>query len=330
MQQDDRHSLIPLASGHSFSGESRTGLITSDNVTPVNPAQAYLLSLNSARSRQTMASFLDIVARMLGAGSLTDCSWGSLRRHHIIGLLELLRDAGRAVATVNTYLSALKGVAREAWMLRLMDVESYQHILAVRQVRGSVLPRGRALRREEIRALFDVCGADRGSAGLRDAALLGIILGCGLRRSEAVALSYEDLLPAERAMRVLGKGNKERLAYVPEGAWQRLYLWTDQVRGEAPGPLFTRIRRHDDVTSDRLTDQAVYHILQVRQRQAGIEKCAPHDLRRTFATAMLDNGEDLITVKDAMGHASVTTTQKYDRRGEERLRSARDRLRLGE
>lgn len=98
------------------------------------------------------------------------------------------------------------------------------------------------------------------------------------------------------------------------------------VRDGTPGPLFTRIRRFDTLTDDRLTDQAVYHILQVRQRQAGIEKCAPHDLRRTFATAMLDNGEDLITIRDAMGHASVTTTQQYDRRGEQRLRAARDRL----
>jgi site-specific recombinase XerD len=330
MQHDDRHSLIPLLPAQSSSGERVTSLITSDNVTPVNPAQAYLLSLNSIRSRQTMASFLDIVAGMLGAGSLADCSWGSLRRHHIIGLLELLRDAGRAVATVNTYLSALKGVAREAWMLRLMDVESYQHILAIRQVHGSVLPRGRALKREEIRALFTVCEADKGSAGPRDAALLAVILGCGLRRSEAVALSYQDLCPDDRALKVLGKGNKERLAYVPAGAWLRLQLWIDQVRGETPGPLFTRIRRHDSVTADRLTDQAVYHILQVRQRQAGLDKCAPHDLRRTFATAMLDNGEDLITVKDAMGHASVTTTQKYDRRGEERLRKARERLNFTE
>lgn len=328
MKHDESHTFNPLTPGHPSSGERLNPLIICDNVTSINPAQAYLLSLNSLRSRQTMASFLDIVARILGAGSLTDCSWGALRRHHIIGLLEMLRDAGRAVSTVNTYLSALKGVAREAWMLKLMDVESYQHILAVRQVRGSVLPRGRALRHEEIRALFNVCAIDRGSAGLRDAALLGIILGCGLRRSEAVALSYEDLFPAERAMRILGKGNKERVAYVPEGAWQRLHFWTDQVRGEAPGALFTRIRRHDDVTSDRLSDQAVYHILQVRQRQAGIDKCAPHDLRRTFATAMLHNGEDLITVRDAMGHASVTTTQKYDRRGEERLRRARDRINL--
>ena len=160
------------------------------------------------------------------------------------------------------------------------------------------------------------------------AAMLAVILGCGLRRSEAVGLDLRDVVTHNRALRVLGKGNKERLAYVPAGAWQRLQIWIDEVRGETPGPLFTRIRRFGDVTLNRLTDQAVYHILQVRQGQAGIGKCSPHDLRRTFATAMLDNGEDLITVKDAMGHASVTTTQQYDRRGEQRLRDARDRLNL--
>jgi len=328
MPPDDNDPILPAQVLPHPAGNPGTALLSGDTVTRVNPARAYLLSLNSVRSRQTMASFLNTVARMLGAGSLEDCSWGALRRHHVLALTEMLRDAGRAVATINTYLSALKGVAGEAWMLKLMDVESYQHIRAVRQVRGSALPRGRALGREEIRRLFAVCEADRGSAGLRDAALLAVILGCGLRRSEAVALSYEDLHDGDRALKVLGKGNKERLAYVPDGAWQRLHVWVDQVRGEAPGPLFPRIRRHDVVTESRLTDQAVYHILQVRQRQAGLEKCAPHDLRRTFATALLDNGEDLITVKDAMGHASVTTTQKYDRRGEERLRRARDNLSL--
>jgi len=326
MQSDDNDHILPAHVLPHPAGNPGTALLSGDTVTRVNPARAYLLSLSSARSRQTMASFLNTVARMLGAGSLEDCSWGALRRHHVLALTEMLRDAGRAVATINTYLSALKGVAGEAWMLKLMDVESYQHIRAVRQVRGSALPRGRALGREEIRRLFAACEADRGSAGLRDAALLAVILGCGLRRSEAVALSYQDLHDGDRALKVLGKGNKERLAYVPDGAWQRLHVWVDQVRGEAPGPLFPRIRRHDVVTESRLTDQAVYHILQVRQRQAGLEKCAPHDLRRTFATALLDNGEDLITVKDAMGHASVTTTQKYDRRGEERLRRARDKI----
>ncbi|MGK3212804.1 MULTISPECIES: tyrosine-type recombinase/integrase [Enterobacter] len=295
---------------------------------PVSPARAYLLSLNSPRSRQTMASFLNIVAGLLGAGSLDACSWGSLRRHHVMAVTELLRDTGRATATVNTYLSALKGVAKEAWMLRLMDVESFQHIRAVRNLRGSRLPRGRALPPEEIRALFGACEADNSSIGIRDAAMLAVILGCGLRRSEAVGLDLSDVVTDEQALRVLGKGNKERLAYMPAGTWQRLQMWIDEVRGEKVGPLFTRIRRFDTLTNDRLTDQTVYHVLQVRQRQAGIAKCAPHDLRRTFATAMLDNGEDLITVKDAMGHASVTTTQQYDLRAHERLRAACEKLNL--
>ncbi|MBF0035724.1 tyrosine-type recombinase/integrase [Citrobacter freundii] len=295
---------------------------------PMDPARAYLLSLNSPRSRQTMASFLGIVARMLGAASTDTCSWGSLRRHHVMAVTELLRDSGRATATINTYLSALKGVAKEAWMMKMMDVESFQHIRAVRNMRGSRLPRGRALPAEEIRQLFAVCEADKSSLGPRDSALLAVLLGCGLRRSEVVGLLLSDVVTKERAVRVLGKGNKERLAYMPAGTWQRLQLWIDQVRGETPGPLFTRIRRFDTLTNDRMTDQAVYHILHIRQTQAKIGKCAPHDLRRTFATAMLDNGEDLITVKDAMGHASVTTTQQYDRRGEARLRIARDRLNL--
>nr|CAC9201140.1 Uncharacterised protein [Escherichia coli] len=71
-----------------------------------------------------------------------------------MAITEMLRDTGRATATINTYLAALKGVAKEAWMLRLMDVDSFQHIRAVRNLRGSRLPRGRALPAAEIRQLL--------------------------------------------------------------------------------------------------------------------------------------------------------------------------------
>ncbi|HHA2288160.1 TPA: tyrosine-type recombinase/integrase [Enterobacter asburiae] len=311
---------LTVAAGHAISH--------ADDKASLNPASAYLISLNSPRSRQTMGSFLRIVANLLGASGIEKCAWGSLRRHHVMAITELLRDSGRSAATVNTYLSALKGVAREAWMLKLMDVESFQHIHAIKNLRGSRLPRGRALSKSEIRRLFLVCEADKSCIGPRDAALLAVILGCGLRRSEAVGLDMSDIVTTDRALRVLGKGNKERLAYMPAGTWQRLQKWIDDARGGSPGPIFTRIRRFDTLTTDRLTDQAVYHILQVRQKLAGIDKCSPHDLRRTFATVMLQNGEDLITVKDAMGHVSIATTQQYDRRGEQRLRAARDKLNL--
>jgi len=115
-----------------------------------------------------------------------------------------------------------------------------------------------------------------------------------------VALSYEDIKPGERALKELSKGNTGRLAYVLAGTLQRLELWADQIRGEALGTLFPRIRQHDVVTENRLTDQAMYHILLVRQLQAGIKKRAPHDFCRTFETPMLDNKEDLSTVKETV------------------------------
>lgn len=306
--------------------QDSTGLALPGDTLPLNPAQAYLIGLASAASRRTMRSCLTILAGMLGAGTLQHCAWGSLRRHHIQGLLELLQIGGRAPATVNTYLSALKGTAREAWMMKQMDTDSYQQILALRAVRGSRLPRGRALAAEEIRALFTCCEQDTSCKGPRDAAMLAVMLGCGLRRAEVIALDTDSVLPEAQALRVRGKGNKERLAFMPAAVWQRVRCWTDTVRGEGAGPLFTRIRAGDDVTLQRLTPQAVYHILGQRRAESGIAGCAPHDLRRTFASMMLENGEDLLTVRDAMGHASVTTTQKYDRRGDTRLREAADKL----
>lgn len=295
-----------------------------------NPAIAYLLSLGSKRSRQTMGSFLNIVAKMIGFQNLRDCAWSSMRRHHILAVLEMLSDSGKAPATINTYLAALKGVALEAWTMKQIDTDSFQHIKQVRSVKGSRLPKGRALERHEIRSLFFTCESDLSSKGVRDAAILGVLLGCGLRRSEIVALDMVDMIYKDRALKVLGKGNKERIAYVPGGAWKRLEKWVEEVRGEHEGPLFPRIRRFDDVTGERMSDQAIYHILETRRVETGLEKFAPHDLRRTFASSMLDNGEDIVTVKDAMGHSSIATTQKYDRRGDERLKRASQRLDLAD
>lgn len=291
-----------------------------------NPAAAYLMSLNSKRSRKTMASVLNNVARMIGQNNLQQCAWPKIRRPHVQGILAMLSDSGKAPATINNYLAAIKGVALEAWTMKLLDTEDYQHIKHVKSVKGSRVTKGRALRMSEIRSLFRTCEDEDTTKGIRDAAMLSLLLGCGLRRSELVALDYHDLIHREQAIKVLGKGNKERIAFVPDSTWERIELWIEEVRGEEPGPLFVRIRKHDDTTRDRMTDQAVYHILETLRRVSGVESFSPHDLRRTFASTLLDNGEDIVTVKDAMGHSSIATTQKYDRRGDDRLRNASKKL----
>lgn len=294
-----------------------------------NPAISYLVSLQAKSSRLCMSSFLNNVARMMGFTTIRDCPWGMLRRHHVQAILKMLSDSAKAPATINNYLAAIKGVALEAWTLKLIDTDSYQHIKQVKSVRGSRLPKGRALDPAEVKQLFFTCESDPSVIGVRDGAILSILIGCGLRRAEAVALNYSDYDRKERSIKVLGKGNKERIAFLPDGAFRRVEVWVEEVRGDVDGPLFARVRRYDDLTYERLSSQAVYHIINTRRVQAGIDQCAPHDLRRTFASAMLENGEDLITVKDAMGHASLTTTQKYDFRGNDRLRDASKRLNIG-
>ncbi|MGC3003702.1 tyrosine-type recombinase/integrase [Streptomyces sp. G35A] len=290
-----------------------------------NPAVVYLLSLPSPLSRKTMTSLLNRVAQLTAETTILRFAWAGMQRHHVQGILALLNAAGLAPATINTYLAALKGVALESWSMKLIDAETYQQIKAVKSVRGSRVVKGRALSQQEFGALYAACEAAPSPAGLRDAAMIALLAGCGLRRAEIVGVDIEHIDMADQSLRVLGKGNKERVAFVPQNVWQRLQRWLAEL-GAASGPAFRRIRREDKVTSERLTSQAVYHILKERQIQAGVKDFTPHDLRRTFASMLLANGEDIITVKDAMGHESVATTQKYDRRGDDRLREASKRL----
>lgn len=277
-----------------------------------------------------MASFLGRIVKITSnspTATLHNFDWAGMRRQHVQAVLALLGSAGLAPSTINTYLAALKGVALEAWALRFIDAETYQQIKAVKSVRGSRLAKGRALSVEEIRSLFQACDARPSFTSLRDAAIIATLAGCGLRRTEITNLSIENIDRTEQSFKILGKGNKERLAFMPHSSWGRLQLWLD-VRGASEGPVFCRIRREQKITGERLSSQAIYYILRERQVQAGLKEFVPHDLRRTFASMLLANGEDIITVKDAMGHESVVTTQKYDKRGSERLRQASQKLRI--
>mgnify|MGYP002779432095 FL=1 len=115
-----------------------------------------------------------------------------------------------------------------------------------------------------------------------------------------------------------GKGNKARLSYISDGARDALAAWLrvrNVVLGES-GPLFVPVFRSSRIVSRRLNDQAVMDILLKRAREAGVRDLSPHDMRRTFISNLLDAGADLVTVQKLAGHANVTTTARYDRRGE--------------
>jgi len=118
-----------------------------------------------------------------------------------------------------------------------------------------------------------------------------------------------------------GKGDKDRLVYLPQGALSYLSKWL-AVRGRQPGALLCPIRKGGEIEYRNMTAQAVLLIVQKRAKDAGVESFSPHDFRRTFCSDLLDAGVDIVTVQKLAGHASPVTTAKYDRRGEETKRKA--------
>jgi site-specific recombinase XerD len=277
-----------------------------------DPVLVYLASLGSAKSRRTMRAALETIAAELGAGSPHAIPWRSLRYPHVAALRARLAER-RAPATVNKVLSALRGVAREAMRLGQLEASEYTKIADVEGVRGSRLPAGRHVELAELRDLFAAC-AKGSAAGARDAALLAVLRVAGLRRAELSALTIEDLDRAAWTVRVLGKGNKERRAYVAQ-ARVELEAWLG-VRGEAAGALFSAVNKGGRPTGKRMAESSVAYVLQRMAARAGVKELSPHDMRRTFVGDLLDAGADIAVVQRLAGHAQVTTTQRYDRRGE--------------
>ena len=243
--------------------------------------------------------------------------WSILDYEKILVLLSDLSDEKKSPATINVYLSALKGVAKEAWRKKLIDVECYQHIKEIRRIKGSRSIKGRALDLDEL----DHCMHQEGVIAMRDAAVIALVYGACLRRHEAANLSLGDLDLQKGTIKVLGKGNKERVNALHNRNLDIIHVWLDE-RGLAPGPLFLRARKGNRLVNEPISGQTIYDIIIRRYKETGLKRLTPHDLRRTFATKLLENGEDVFLVQDLMGHASVETTKNYDRRDEKQKNKA--------
>jgi site-specific recombinase XerD len=292
-----------------------------------NPAAVYLARLGPG-SRRAMRQALDTIASLLTGGQGGDggsLDWSALRYQHTQAVRARLAES-YSPATVNKMLSALRGVLKEAWRLGLMSAEDYQRAADVQVVRNETLPKGRALTAGELAALLAACEADRSPAGARDAAMLSLLYGGGLRRSEIVALDLDDYCPESGALVIRrAKGNKDRTGYATNGAAVALADWLT-VRGNEPGPLFLAVNKGGSIQAHRLTGQAVLYILARRADEASVSNLSPHDMRRTFISHLLDAGADIVTVQKLAGHANVQTTARYDRRGEAQKRRAAELL----
>jgi len=289
-----------------------------------SPAAVYLARL-APGSRRAQAGALAWLAREASGGACgpEDLPWHALRYEHTQALRARLAETF-APATANRHLAALRGVLAEAWQLGRMDAETYHRAAAVRGVKVRRLPAGRALDPEEVRRVFERAARD---GQVRDAALLALLFGAGLRRAEAAALDLADYDAAAGTVRLRhGKGDSERVVPLAAGVAGALAAWLE-LRGDAAGPLLCPVLR-GVVQMRRLSEHAVYLAVRKRASKAGVESFTPHDARRTYITAALDAGADISATAALAGHANVTTTAIYDRRGERAMRRAAELIRL--
>jgi integrase len=289
-----------------------------------SPAAAYLASLSDG-SHRTMRTALNIIGELLGVGEVLNADgqdvrclvvpWATLRYQHTAAIRAALQER-YAPATTNKLLVALRRVLKEARRLGQMNADDYDAAVDLPTIRAERLLRGRVLADGEVASLMRVCADDVTPAGARDAAIIALLRGTGLRRSEVVALDLADYESATGALTIRsGKGEKERLIYAAGGAKAALDDWLI-TRGLAVGPLFYGITKGGRLVVRRLADQAIAVICAARATEAGVAPFTPHDMRRTFISGLLDAGANIATVQRLAGHEDPATTSRYDRRGE--------------
>jgi integrase len=209
-----------------------------------------------------------------------------------------------AASSLNVHMSAIRKLAYEAADNGLIAPELAAGIGRVRGAKRQGIRAGNWLTPAEATALLNA--PERGAAiGCRDRALLGFLLGCGLRRAELVSLDVGHI-----QLRDAGKG--QRLRTVPVPAWVKLLLdsWLQRAGIEA-GPIFRPVNKGGQVLASRISEDTVWKVVRRYGAEIGQPELAPHDARRTCAKLCRAAGGELEQIQLLLGHASVLTTERY-------------------
>lgn len=278
--------------------------------------------------RRGITSLLNRSASILKRGAdAADYPWEQLNYAAVAKVRAALLDDGYAVSSVNMALSALRSVAQTAFNLNSMNAETLARIRSMKRVSGDIQRKGRALDKQEIRALVQAAKQHPQTVRrCRDVAIVLTLCGTGLRAGELVKLERRDYDNGVLIVRQ-GKGRKYREIHVADAVDKAIRAWLKVGADETDRALFSRIQRNGKVASQPLTTTGLTGILEQLQHTSGITRFTPHDMRRTFITRLLEQGVDINTVRQLAGHSDISTTTRYDCRGEAMKVNASKRVR---
>jgi integrase/recombinase XerC len=293
-----------------------------------HPLQVELAGVTE-RWLRALAAQRDLSRNTVAAYRSDLAQFGEWAHEHGVDRLEQIdrRLLRRFVASLSEQGYARRSIARKASAIRslltwavdtgLLDSHPASDLGTPKLDR----PLPKVLRLEEIERLMELPPADD-PVGARDRAILELLYGSGLRVSELCGLDVDDLDMAGRRVRVTGKGRKERQLPIGEAAARALMSYLHDARpellGRASSPdhsLFLNTR------GMRLRRRSVGRIMEKYLGAEGAKIVGPHALRHSFATHLLDNGADLRSVQELLGHENLATTQIYTHVSTERLRA---------
>ena len=223
-----------------------------------------------------------------------------------------LEARGLGSSSIIIRMSAIRKLAGEAADNGLIAPELAAGIARVKSVKSTGIRVGNWLSVRQAQALLSTPDVAT-LKGLRDRAILAVLLGCGLRRSEVAALTFTHIQQRDGRWCIVDLvGKHGRIRTVPMPNWVKVAIdaWTASA-GVADGHLFRPVSRADRVMGERLGEKVVWLMLRQYADSAGVPGIAPHDARRTCAKLCRAAGGELEQIQLLLGHASVQTTERY-------------------
>ena len=220
--------------------------------------------------------------------------------------------SGLSSSGVNLYMTAIRRLALEAADNGLIAPELAAGIGRVKGIRRQGVRIGNWLTARQAEKLINLPDTET-LAGKRNRGLLAVLIGCGLRREEAARLTLEHMQQREGRwviVDLVGKGGRVRSVPMPSWAKASIDVWTTAA-GLTSGRLFRPVNKGDRICGERMTSQSVFKAVKKYAAEAGFEKIAPHDLRRSFARLAHKGGSPLEQIQLSLAHSSVQTTERY-------------------
>jgi len=223
-----------------------------------------------------------------------------------------LEARGLGSSSISIRLSAIRKLATEAADNGLLAPELAAGIIRVKGVKATGVRVGNWMSLQQAQDLLSAPDTTT-MKGQRDRAMLALLLGCGLRRSEIATLTFAHIQSRDGRwciVDLVGKHGRVRTTPVPTWVKVAVDAWT-LAAGIGDGRIFLPVNRGDRVAGERLGEKVVWQMLQEYAKAVGLTGIAPHDLRRTCAKLCRSAGGELEQIQMLLGHASVQTTERY-------------------